>query len=70
MQKYNLQPIIKLKTSLQINFRKFSDRKECCNSLKIPKKSLQICPFFSNPIGLQSTISGVSKNRLQEKCFL
>ena len=61
---------IELKTPLQINFEKCSERKRCSKSSKIQKKYLQFCTFFSNLIGLQSTISDISKYRLQEKCFL
>ena len=46
MHKYNLQPTIDLKTPLQRNFGNCSERKECCKKLKIPKKTLQISPFF------------------------
>ena len=69
MHKYSLQPAIELKTRPQIHFGKCSERKGCSKSSKIPRKSLQICLFFSN-LGLQSTICDVRKNRLQEKCFL
>ena len=65
MHKYNLQAITKLKAPLQINFGNCFERKGCSKSSKIPK----ICPIFSNVIGMQSTVSDVSKNRLREKCF-
>ena len=65
MHKYNLQPITELKAPLQINFGNCFERKGCSKSSVIPK----ICPIFSNVIGVQSTISDVSKNRLREKCF-
>ena len=60
MRKYNLQPITELKAPLQINFGKCLERKGCSESSKIPK----ICPVYFNVIGLQSTISDVSKNIL------
>ena len=65
MHKYNLQAFTKLKAPPQINFGKYLERKGCSKSSKIPK----ICPVFSNVIGVQSTFSDVSKNRLREKCF-
>ena len=40
MRQYSLQPTIKLKTPPQINFGKWSERKGCPKSSKIPKKSL------------------------------
>ena len=63
MHKYSLQPSIELKTPPQINFGKCSERKGCSKSSKIPKKSFQICLFFSNLIGLKSTISDFSKKK-------
>ena len=52
------------------DFLKVLKRKRCTKSLKISKKSLQNCSFPPNVTGLQFTISYVSKNRLQGKCFL
>ena len=42
------------------------------NVLKVlkPQQIFENCPFSPNVTGLQPTISDVSKNRLQEKCFL
>ena len=65
MHKYNLQPITELKAPLQINFGNCLERKGCYKSSKI----IKICPVFSKVIGVQSTISDVSKNRPWEKCF-
>ena len=69
MRQYSLQPTIKLKTPLQINFGERSERKGCPKSSKIPKKSLQTGLFFSN-LGLQFAVCDARKNRLQETCFL
>ena len=62
MHKYNLQPITELKAPLQINFGNYFERKGCSKSSKVPN----ICAAFSNVIGMESTISDVSKNRLRE----
>ena len=69
MHKYSLQPTIELKTSPQIDFGKCLERKRCSEISKIPKKSLQICPFYSN-LDLQFRTCDVRKYRLQEKCLL
>ena len=61
MLKYSVQRTIEPKIPLQIIFWKCSERKDCSKSLKIPKKSLQNCPFSPNVTGLQSAISAPAK---------
>ena len=69
MHKYSLQPTIELKTPLQINFEKCSERKGCSKRSKIQKNFLQICPFFStlwacNPQHLTSAKTDSKKSFL------
>ena len=46
------------------------ETKECSKISKNPKKSFRNCPFSFNATSLQSRISGFSKYKLQEKCFI
>ena len=51
-------------------FWKVLRKKWLFEKLENSKKIFANLSLFSNVIGMQSTISDVGKNRLQEKCFL
>ena len=62
--------ILLLKTSRNCLWWRVLRKKWLFEKLENSKKIFANLSLFSNVIGMQSTISGVGKNRLQEKCFL